>query len=541
MQAGRTPRRKGVTDTPQRLAADAGCLAAIRRHHRRMRRPSVLPLLLLAAALGAQTYEEMERQTDMNDPEAVFRLAQWCAENRMPTRANQLYARVIRLDPNHVGARTARGEVLVGNRWVSRAIAEKMGQQPASASAAPAGGASAAPPGTPGPSAREVAWELRIPDDPEPGDNPFLDELIASLPRAVNDSPAMSNAVATLLLPENWPHAFPRLCAALLRDDYQDIYAATEIVILLQRERRIREARQLLGFAARASERITDPEDLAHFAMAAAALRERRAVPRLIELLEHANEAVRSEARQALAVITRLPARELTPQRAQQWWNANWSRSEEAVLAEQLKSQDLAVAVAAAESLLEARNPDIFPVIFRALRGSDAVVGRRALDVLRRATGMDWGIDPAAPLDQRIKRIELAEKWWNEEKARFRWPGLAQSQGGQGQAAAAAAPPDPDVEAVNKLASTTGNEAAQAETRLRGRGRQAVAALIGGLEHGNPLVRRRAYEILRDVTKQTIPFDPRGDEEARQRSVEAWRSWAIQEGLMAASAPASEP
>lgn len=499
----------------------------------------VLILFCSFSLLFGQSYEEMERQTDMNDPEAVFRLAQWCAENRMPSRANQLYARVIKLDPNHVGARTARGEVLVGNRWVSKSVAEKMGQQSsqtnASTGAAAGGNAGRATSGQPGPSAREVGWDLRIPDDPSPGENDVLDHVIASLPKLSNDSQQMSNAVATLLLPENWPSAFARLCAALQRDDFLDIYAATEIIIVLQRERRFREAKVLLGFAARASERINDAEDLAHFAMAAAAVRERRAVPRLIELLGHAKPEVREEAKTALAVITRLPPSDLTPQRAQQWWNANWSRSEEAVLAEQLKSQDPAVAIAAAEILVEARNPDIFPVIFKALRGNDAVIGRRALDVLRRATGMDWGIDPAAPLDQRIKRIEHAEKWWQENRQRFTWPGLASTTSSavsESTAKTPSAPPDPDLEAVNKLGSTMGSEAVQAETRLRGRGRAAVAALLKGLDHENPLVRRRAYDILREVSKRDFPFDPRANEQARAASVSAWRDWARQEGLL---------
>ena len=44
----------------------------------------------------------------------------------------------------------------------------------------------------------------------------------------------------------------------------------------------------------------------------------------------------------------------------------------------------------------------------------DNAVVRRAIDVLRRATTLDWGIDAALPLDQRVKRIELAEKWFDK-------------------------------------------------------------------------------------------------------------------------------
>ena len=48
---------------------------------------TLLLAILLTASAWAETYEEMEKATDMTNAEAVFGLAKWCAENRMPSKA----------------------------------------------------------------------------------------------------------------------------------------------------------------------------------------------------------------------------------------------------------------------------------------------------------------------------------------------------------------------------------------------------------------------------------------------------------------------
>jgi len=494
---------------------------------------------LFIASVWAETYEEMVQQTDMTNAESVFALAVWCAENGKPTTAGQLYAKVIKLEPDHYGARTARGEVLVGDRWVNKVFVA--GGKPAgggdTAPAAAGGGKRSS--GGPGPTAKEVAWDLSLPKDPNPVQNEFVDGLIERMRKAVNESGPMDSAIATLVREDNWPTAFPRLCAALAKPGYGDVYGPCGIMLELNKAKKVREMKRLYPFIVKASEDVSDAEDLATFAMVSVQMRDRKAVPRLTELLSHASKDVQDNAREALSAITRLPNKDLTPEKAKSWWDANWSASEDVVLLEQLKGSDLEAAVAAAAGLAEMRNPDIFPVIFKCLRSEDPAIARRAVDVLRRATTMDWGIDIALPMDQRVKRIELAEKWWKEEKGRFRWPGIPDEPSAAAPGAVAAA--DPDRESIAKLSSTTGSESQDAEARLRSRGRAAIPALLDALANPNPLTRRRAHDILLESSKQNFKYDPRGDDTARAAAIERWRAWAVSEKILADEGAEEEP
>lgn len=492
--------------------------------------------LLLAVAAYAETFEDMQRATDMSNADAVYALAKWCADNRMPTKAQQLYRQVVKIDKDHFGANTALGLVLVGDRWVAKAFAPKS-PAPAKDGGAPSGAPERKSVSGPGPAAKDVVWDLGIASDPGPADNPFLDRYIQQMRTAGNDSDPMGAAVATLMREDNWPSSFPRLCKALLTPGYGDIYGACDMVIELRKLGRNREVRRLYPFIVRASESVSDPEDLEHFAMISISVRERRAVPRLGELLAHPAKNVQDSAREALAAITRLPERDLTAEKVKSWWDVNWSLSEAQVLGEQLRKGDPLQAVEAAAGLCEMRDKDIFPVLFKLLRNEDPVVVKRAITVLQRATTLDWGISVGMPADQRGKRVDTLEKWWKDEHGRFNWPGLPAEEGG---AAAGASAPDPDRDAVERLSSTTGAESQEAELRLRGRGREAVGALITGLGSANPIIRRRAHDILREVSKQDFAYDPRADDAKRQAAIEAWRAWAVREKLVAAPAEAAD-
>jgi hypothetical protein len=490
---------------------------------------TLLLALLLTASAWAETFEEMEKQTDMTNAEAVYALGKWCTDNRMQSKAMQLYARVVKLDPNHVPARQARGEVLVGNRWVNKTFVSKpqAAAGAVEADAAATGGKRSA--GGGGPLTKEVAWDLTLPKDPNPLPNEFIDGLIERMRTAVNDSDAMARAVATLVREDNWPTAFPRLCAALVKPGYGDVYGPSDIMLELAKGKRTREMRKLYPFIVKASEGVTNPEDLINFAMMSLQLRERKVVPRLTELLSHPDLGVQDQARDTLAAIIRLPAKAITAEKAKTWWNTNWSTSEDLIMLAQLRGADQGAAVEAAAGLAEMRNPDIFPILFKLLRSDDPAVLRRSIEVLVRATTLDWGITVALPPDQRAKRIELAEKWWSEEKSRFRWPGIPEVEEGTVAAAAAS---NPDRETVGQLASTNGSEGQEAEARLRSRGREAVPALIEGLANPNPLLRRRSHDILRETTKKDFAFDPRADDAKRGEAVAAWRAWAVNEKLI---------
>lgn len=507
-----------------------------------MLRHLAISILLAAAAMAADSFEDMQKATDMTNADSVFALAKWCADNRMPTKATQLYRQVLKIDKDHFGANTALGMVLVGDRWVNKAFAPKA---PAGGKEAGKDAAGGPKPGAagPGPAAKDVAWDLSVAADPGPADNPFIDRYVEQMRKAGNDSDPMGAAVATLLRADNWPSSLPRLAKAMLTPGYGDVYGACDMIIELRKQDRMAEARKLFAIAMRASETVSDPEDLEHLAMVAISMRERKAVPRLIELLAGGPKSVQGTVREALAAITRLPEKDLTAEKAKAWWNANWALSEDRILAEQLRSSDPLEAAEAAAGLCEMRNKDIFPVLFKLLRSDDSLVVNKSVRVLQRATTLDWGISPGMPADQRAKRVDALEKWWKDEHARFAWPGLPAEDGGT--AAAGASAPDPDRESVEHLASTTGAEAQEAESRLRGRGRQAVPALLRGLESANPLIRRRAHDILLDATKQDFAFDPRDDDAKRAKAVADWRAWAVAEKIIPApvaeDAPAGKP
>jgi hypothetical protein len=493
-----------------------------------MIRHLVLSLMLAASAYAAESFEDMQRSTDMTSADSVFALANWCAENRMPTKAQQLYRQVLKIDKDHFGANNAMGMVLVGDRWVNKAFLPKA--QDAGKEGAEGGPLAARANSAPGPATKDVAWDLTIVPDAGPADNPFLDRYIEQMRTAGNDSDQMGAAVATLLREDNWPSAYPRLCKALLTPGYGDVYGACEMILLMRRQDRLAEIRRFFPFVVKASESVTNPEDLEHFAMIAISVRDRRSVPRLTELLAHPAKNVQDTAREALAVITRLPERELTTDKVKAWWNANWSLSEDRILAEQLRSSDPLMAAEAAAGLCEMRNKDIFPVLFKLLRSEDSLVVKKAVSTLQRATSLDWGISPGMPIDQRAKRVDALEKWWKDEHIKFAWPGLPAEDGGHAPAGASA--PDPDRDSVGLLASTTGSEAQESESRLRSRGRDAVPALLKGLESANPLIRRRAHDILRETSKKDFGFDPREDDTKRAAAIEAWRAWAVSEKLV---------
>src|SRR3954468_10420519 len=126
-------------------------------------------LLLAAVAFGEESLDEKVAATDFTSADSVFVLASWCKEHRMPTKAQQYYNQVLRLDKDHEQARAALGFVRVGDRWVNKAFAPPgSGQAAAGGTEEPAGPR----PTVPGPTAAQIQWDLTLPTDPEPN-NPF--------------------------------------------------------------------------------------------------------------------------------------------------------------------------------------------------------------------------------------------------------------------------------------------------------------------------------------------------------------------------------
>ncbi|MBA3708950.1 MAG: hypothetical protein H0W83_09055 [Planctomycetes bacterium] len=478
---------------------------------------SILVLSVALAHAADETLESKVAETDLNNADAVFELAAWCKSHNLPTKARSYYSQVIKIDKDHEGARAALGQVRVGNHWVAASLA------PAGTTGG-ASGEKAPPPRVasgPGPKASEVVWDLTIPKDPAAA-NSFISKYVERMSTVDNDSHEMDVSVATCLADDYLPSAISRLCAALTRADFKDLYGAGSMVSELVRKGKIDQARPLLPFMVKASERITEPADLECFAYAIGLFKDRRAVPRLIELMDFGNDQVRSASTSAIAAITMLPDRDLTTAKANDWWALNHNVSERETYQAQLHSADAAIAVEAAKALYPYRDNSIVPVLIRCLRADDKQANLRASALIAKITGTDWNYDPSLPADQKAKIADRLDAFWKAEGSRFTW-----IEDRKAAPAGANTPPkDLDAEFVSQLDSREGDKAQQAEAGLMAHGDVAIPALIDGLGTNSSIVRRKCNDILRALTKQDFQFDPRGSDESRTKAIEAWKAWA---------------
>jgi hypothetical protein len=477
--------------------------------------------MLACGAFAEETLESVTKATDMTNADSVFALAEWCASHGKPTTARQFYGKVIELDRDHEAARARLGQVKVGDRWVSAASAGP--QAAAGKNGAAPGGANRTASGS-GPAAKDVAWDLKIPEGS--GDATFVDAQIERMNRAKNDSDDMDSAVLTLLRDDCRAQLPSRLATALLRPDFGDLYGPCQIILKLLKDKRRATARQILPFLAKCSEHVTDAEDLETFAYIGPMLRDRRLVARLMELMDHPNEAVKSAATKGAAQLTLLPAEGLTAARVKAWWDLNWNVPEHQVLAEQLHNPDPKISVEAAKGLYELRDKSIVPVLVKLLKADNKEVNGEAISVINRITGNSWDYEPGLPPEKKAKIAGDIEKWWKENQTRFEW-----IEDRNAKPVDEAKPKNPLAEWVQQLASVEGRQAEQAESNLRAKGKDAVPVLIGGLRDRSMIVRRKCNDLLKGISKQDFSYDPRADEDKLGKAIEAWRKWATSQKI----------
>jgi hypothetical protein len=492
-------------------------------------------LLLILSTLGAEEgLSDVIARTTMSDPDSVFELAQWCAAHNMPSKANTYYHAVIKLEKDHDGARTALNQVKVGDKWMAKSMVKTPPPKP--------GGEPAAGPqerqatGT-GPTAAEVKWDLTLPKDPMPANKYLSENYINRLPSYVNDSREMDSAIATMMLPDNLPLAIPRLCEALSGSGFNDLYAGSMLAMNLIKEGKTAMAKPLLPFLVKASEHVSDPDDLANFAYIVAMFRDRRVVPRLIELMDHNDENVRDGAKTAVAAVTLLPEKGLTSEKARNWWNLNYNVSDQQIYTEQLNSRDPKVAVQAALALYEYRDKAIMPVLIKLLTIEDQEVNGLAIAVIAKVAGNDWSYNAAGPSEDKVKRAKAIENWWKEEQFKFKW---IEDKAIESTKPKSTNANDPCVQWVGELASVEGNKAQVAEANLFSKGEPAVPALIDGLGSQTVVVRRKCHDLLKRITKQNVVFDAADSEDLRAQGVEAWKKFAREKKLLAEPAKESD-
>jgi hypothetical protein len=365
--------------------------------------PFLLSLGMLSSAYS-ETYEAALKRTDLSNPEQVLALAQWCQDNNLPSKARQHLFLILKLDKDHLQARTLLGQVRVGDRWVAKSQVKEELKSPAGKALKPLG---------PPPAAKDIAWNLQIVNDPSPT-NSFVDNYIERMQTAANDSNAMDESISTLLEENNWPMSLPRLCAALRKPTFTDLSGPSGILQGLRKDGRLRDAKILFPYVVVASARCTDPDDLTTFAYIAGQMRDKRAVPRLIELMNDSHKEVAEAAGEAVSTITALSAKGITVASVNAWWVEFHAIDDIEILRRQLQSKDAETALAAASQLGALQEKKVIEVLIPLLKSEDVKIATKAHQLVTTLTGRDWAYVATDPLDQRLKRVDLLAKWWKE-------------------------------------------------------------------------------------------------------------------------------
>lgn len=66
-----------------------------------------------------KTFRERRKQVDASDPEALYELATWAENHELYSKSRELYREIIRLAPDHEGARKALGYQKYEGEWLT--------------------------------------------------------------------------------------------------------------------------------------------------------------------------------------------------------------------------------------------------------------------------------------------------------------------------------------------------------------------------------------------------------------------------------------
>ena len=499
----------------------------------------VLALFSLAAPpflAAEESFAEKLQATDQSNPEQVFALAQWCQENNQPSKARQYLFQVIKLDKDHAEARALLGQVKVGERWVSKSQLTQgsVKETPAVEDKPLSGGK--------GPAAADVGWDLTVPRDPTPG-NPFLTKYVERMTQVSNESNEMEVSIATLQIEENLASGLSRLCAALTNPEFTELYGPSDIVQGLLKTGRRADAQRLFGFIAQASTRVTDAEDLQAFCFAAGGLKDKRALPRLIELMSSDKADVAAAAGEAAGAITGLPRDNLTLEKVSGWWGRFYRMDEAQIMAVQAKSKDPGTAIPAATQLALLGDKSAIDVFITFMKVDDPKVSGTAHVQLTQFLGSDWGFNATDSKEDRQQRLDLLTKWWKENRETYKLtidPRLKKSSvAAAADAESGSKAEDPLALAIRQIGSANLKAALQAESDVINGGNAAVPHLIDGLSSADPITARKCHELLQRISKKSdILFNPRDPADAKRKAVAAWTAWAHSNKLIPAEGAA---
>lgn len=484
---------------------------------------------VLNAAATKEEYEAKLEATDLSNPDQLFILGQWCKDNGYNFKASRHFKAALKLDPDHQATRDALGFVWYDKKWThkSRVPGGLSPEEQEETKQATRRGAGT---GRPGPSAADVDWDLTIPAFAKDGHAKWLAQFTDKMNRTDNYSNEMDSSWRTLLLPEYIDSAVAAMATALMDPGFKDLYGPVMLSQELMKTNEgvnISRARRLLPFMVKASERVKDPEELYYFAMFAGAIGDKRATPRLIQLLSAGGEAAEG-AKAGLSMITLIPEDEVNQDNAQAWWNRWHSSSDGEIFGAQLESDDPMARIAACRRLYPEQDRRIVPTLIDILeKHHEGAAKHGAVDMLKEITGNDW--DLSGDLDPKAhkERVERLEDWWDEEGNTFvflEFRGQMTTGGG--------GPVKRDKREIwiGQLSSLDPDEARAAFDGLLGEGDNAVPMLIKALEASDGIRAGKARDLLRQITRQNFGFEPvRGSNEERKAALQKWQAWAAEQ------------
>lgn len=509
-----------------------------------------LSLLLCCPAVIAATVQDEYRARsatiDANDPDAHFQLGSWCKEQGLHTLARKHFNNALKLDPDHLATREELGFIRYRRKWVHQSRVPGSARAPAQVNdgaeqnGTRSAGATSRPSG-PAPTADQIEWDLTPPPDPQPDApfGPFLEQIIGEMANASPTTRQMEIAYRTLLKDEYLPSAVARLATAIAEGRIGRLYGPSMVVSVAHQEGpdwKKPIVDRLLPFLAHLSKTAKDPEGLYVFAYVAGAMGDKRVVPRLAELLEHANKDVVFGARFGLQGITLIPADDLTADRARSWWQRHHASSSAEIYGAGLRSGDPAVRLQACQALYDSYDKRIVPVLIDLVLVEDPALYMAAARELKRISGSDWGLIRRQDSEWRRKLHQRLQQWWEQDGPRFRFLAQieAENQARSGGPAAVVAAPEPvDRLAgwIDQLGAPDSKASARALGSLRSQGPAIAGRLVAeGLVHGNPVVQEKVRNLLREWSGENHGFDPYlGSEADRIAARERWAAWAAQQ------------
>jgi len=239
------------------------------------------------------------------------------------------------------------------------------------------------------------------------------------------------------------------------------------------------------------------------------------AVPALIDLLDHPDEAVRVRATRGLRTLAVRgggydPLGSVSGERAgiedwQAWWSRSGGDGRFSWLITNLTGDSAGRKNRLRDELVQAAGPDQVPALLD-LISSDRPFNRfTAILALREVTGFSFGYRRDDPEGRRIAAVERWKAWGARRNGASKRDWMAQ---------------------VLEHGTRSSNREAAATFFREVRTPRSVTLLIRhGLTDRRAAVRHAAFESLTRLTGRTFQFDPEGRPATRAKKVRQWKRW----------------